>query len=88
MQWKDSTSYSRSRPRIATTWSVVLTKDVSVTITNDHIYHPGKWVMHCRPWYDIHPLGDDIAHVTEAQEKALALVRARVAELAAVLGEG
>lgn len=85
MQWKDATSYSRDGPRIATAWALKPCADLRISVTCGHIYYPGKWVMHCEPWFDTHPLGDDIVHASQAQEKALALVREKVAKIAAAL---
>ena len=85
MQWKDTTGYSRDKPRIATSWSVYLADELKITVTCGHIYHPGEWVVHCEPWFNTRPLGKDVVHASQAQEKALELVREKVAKIAAAL---
>lgn len=46
--WKDTTSYSQGQrgkvePR---TWTAEA-EGVRITVTNNHLHAPGKWVMHC-----------------------------------------
>lgn len=85
-KWEDTTSYSRDKPRIQTAWSLKLSRDCVVIITKGHIYYPGEWVFHCRPWFDTHPLRIPAdASPEEAQSAALAKVRGKVAELHSIL---
>ncbi len=63
MNWKDTTTYRQSErgkiePRC---WSLE-GRLLRITITNAHIFAPGKWVMHC------FALGID-THVTLAKTK-------------------
>lgn len=85
MQWQDTTGYSRGKPRIANTWSVDPCNGLRITVTCGHIYPQDKWVMHCAPWFDTYPLGDAIVHASQAQERALELVREKITKLAASL---
>ena len=45
LKWEDSTSYSRGKERIPTTWTCKVGR-FELCITCGHIYYPGKWVMH------------------------------------------
>src|ERR1700729_3183895 len=65
--WRDTTSYSRDRERIATTWTITLQPGFSVTVTKGHIYYPGQWVMHCEPWFNTRPIE------AESEERANAI---------------
>ncbi len=90
MPWKDTTSYSRDKPRVQSCWSLRLTSDVQISVVGEHIHHKGEWVVHCRPWYDTHPLGmrfepGDSGNAASAQAKALELVRSKISELSAAV---
>ena len=85
MQWKDTTGYSRDKPRIPTTWSAYPCGELCITVTCGHIYYPDKWILRCSPWFDTHPLGDDVVHASQAQDRALTLVREKISKLAAAL---
>lgn len=84
MKWVDATSYSRDQPRIQTGWRAALS-DLAIVVTKGHIYAKGRWVMHCRPWYDTHDLGPDTIPVEEIQATALQKVRDRLAMIQADL---
>ena len=87
MKWKDTTSYSRDKSRVPTSFSLRLTPDIVVSVVSGHIYNPGAWVMHCHPWFDTSPLGMMATEFTaeQAQEKALALLQEQVDALARAL---
>ena len=85
MKWVDTTGYSRDAPRVPTTWSIYPAKELKITVTCSHIYYRDKWVLHCEPWYNTHPLGDDVITTNQAHKKALALVREKIAKIAAAL---
>ena len=88
VEWKDSTNYSRGKPRVQTMWSADFGGQLSITVTNGHIYHPGRFVMHCRE------LGIDTAPLPEgftpeqAQERAIQVVRTKLDRMRAALQGG
>jgi hypothetical protein len=88
MKWEDSTSYSRDGARIPTAWRANV-GGLYVVVVSNHRYNPGHWLMHCSPWFDAHDIGmpADQFDEKQAQQKALALVRARVQKIVAALGE-
>ena len=75
--WKDTTSYSRDQPRIPSCWTANV-GDFRITVTKGHIYHPGKWVMHCEPWFNAREIGDDALPEDQAKHLALDAVRGKV----------
>lgn len=72
LTWKDTTSYSRDRERIPTTWTAQI-PHFRITVTCGHIYYQGKWIMHCEPFFREREL--DVASKEEAQAKAIAMVK-------------
>lgn len=81
MNWKDTTSYSRDKARIPTTWSVNVA-GIRITVTSSHLYYPGQWVVHCSPWFDTTPLKlKEGATAEEAQLAATRLVGAKIDDL-------
>lgn len=80
MNWKDTTSYSRTdKERKATTWETDI-GTLKICVTKGHIYYPNLWVMHCHDVrIDTMPLQKANSE-TEAQEMAIQIVRARVAK--------
>jgi len=78
MDWKDCTSYSRdNKERIPTTFELKFPSGLRITITKDHIYYKGDWVMHCKNvGIDTHPL--NVKTQEEAQTKAIGIVKAKV----------
>lgn len=80
MKWTDATSYSQGKERIQHAWRTEPTKGFSITVLDDHLYHPGEWVMHCDPWFHTHPLPRAKTPV-EAQQMAIEIVRAKINEL-------
>ncbi len=86
MKWEDATGYSQRDPypRVARSWRLRITRDVTVTVISEHIYHKGEWVMNCDPWFTLKPLGlkvDDNA--AAAKVAALKMVTEKISELAA-----
>lgn len=78
-KWKDTTSYSRDgKNQEATTWSIQ-NGPLRITITKGHIYHPGKWVLHC-PMLSMSEVEviDDRAEKEMAQKEAMKLVKRRI----------
>lgn len=75
--WKDVTSYSRDRERIPGAWATTI-GDLQISVVKGHIYHPGKWVVHCEPWFNAHEIADDSASAEAAQHLALDAVRTKV----------
>lgn len=75
-EWKDTTSYSRDKERIPTTWSLDLGEGLHVTVTCGHIYFKGEWIAHCEPFFSKHQLHVDSKE--QAQSKALKMVRQRL----------
>jgi hypothetical protein len=74
-RWRDSSSYSRGKPRIQTCWTIDV-GEFTVSVDNDHIHHPGAWVMHMSPVYSSALLrGIKLDDVDGA--KSLALDKAR-----------
>lgn len=88
--WKDVSSFSRDdKERIPATWELALTQDVRIVITRSHVHDKQNWVMHCRPWFDTYSLKlpSTVENRDEAMAAATALVRDRIAELAAKIRE-
>lgn len=83
-KWEDATSYSRDKPRVATTWSLRLTDGFRVVVTCGYLRMEGKWLMHCEPWFNAYEMRD-VTSREEAQKRAIALVRERVNKLHAAL---
>ena len=84
MEWKDTTSYSRGKERIPICWSAKIGR-LRVSVLSSHIYYPGQWVMHCKPFYDTHKL--DVETKEQAQAKALQLVKKEIDAIAADLAD-
>jgi hypothetical protein len=82
MNWEDSTTYSRNQERIPTSWRLNV-GGLHIAVVSNHRYNPGFWLMHCSPWYDAHDLGMPVDQFDkeQAQQRALALVRARVQKI-------
>jgi hypothetical protein len=82
MKWEDSTTYSRGQERIPTSWRLNV-GGLHIAVVSNHRYNPGFWLMHCSPWYDAHDLGMPVDQFDkeQAQQRALALVRARVQKI-------
>jgi hypothetical protein len=82
MKWEDATTYSRGQERIPTSWRLNV-GGLHIAVVSNHRYNPGQWLMHCSPWYDAHDLGmpADQFDKEQAQQRALALVRARVQKI-------
>lgn len=81
-EWKDTTSYRQGEERNPRCWSAKF-GDLEVTVLTGHIYYPGEWVMHFRPFCDAHPLGAKKDELTpaKAQERALQIARAKLAPI-------
>lgn len=84
MEWKDTSSYSRGGENVPHCWTAKAGR-LRITVTNGHIYYPGKWVMHCAPFFDTHKL--DVDTKEEAQAKAVELVRAEIDVIINDLGQ-
>lgn len=85
LKWRDCTGYSQGdRERVQTGWQADI-GPLRVTVTCGHIYYKGKWIMHCDPFFRERPLGDDITNAVDAQNRALALVRAKLTEAQAAI---
>lgn len=86
MKWKDISSFSQGdKQRIPYAWECQPHADLRITITRGHIDYPGKWVMHCYPWFTCRELKADPADLASAQAIAMELVRDRVAAISAAL---
>lgn len=87
MKWEDATSYSRGQERIPTAWRTNV-GGLHIVVVSSHRYNPGFWLMHCEPWYTAHDLGmpADQFDEKQAQQRALALVRARVQKIVDAFG--
>ena len=85
MKWEDASSYERDKPRIQTGWRADVA-DLRITITKAHIHAPGRWVMHCRPWFDTKDIGPADMEVERAKVIALDLVRRKIEAVHAALG--
>lgn len=84
--WTDDTSYSRDeKNRTPRAWMLRLTPDLRIWVGSDHVCHKGKWVLSCDPWFDAKPLAAKTAG--EAQTEALALVRGKLAAIAALIDQ-
>ena len=82
MDWKDTTSYSRGAEHRPTTWTAHA-GGLRITVTSSHVYYPGQWVFHCRPFFDTYRLGAETKE--EAQARAVELVAAEIAAVVAAL---
>lgn len=78
MVWKDCTNYSHNVKELKpTTFELKTPSNLRIIITNGHLYYKGQWIMHCFDvGIDTHPLHAKTRE--EAQEKAIATVRAKV----------
>ena len=90
IDWKDATHYSRYDTERRPMAFRAEVGSLRVWVGADHIHYPGKWVLYCGPWFDTYdlmlPSTDGIENREAAQEKALELVRRKVAEAALALG--
>ena len=75
MEWKDTTSYSRGGDQTPHCWTVKNGR-LQLTVLDSHIYYPGKWVMHFRPFYDTHELSAKT--LEQAQHKAIEIARKEI----------
>jgi hypothetical protein len=71
--WKDVTSYSHGGDRTPRSWAIDL-GGLQMSITTGHIYHPGKWVVHCEPWFNAHEIADSAIAAPDAQRLGLQAV--------------
>jgi len=85
-EWKDTTSYSRDKERIPTTWSFDLGEGMRITVTSGHIHYKGEWIARCEPFFDIRQL--DVKNKEEAQSKAMGLVREKLGRISAAISSG
>lgn len=77
--WKDASNYSRNEVRgEPKAWQLEMTPRCRIYITKDHIYHRGRWVMHCEALgISTHPLADGIsAHDAKASAYNIAKAQA------------
>ena len=84
MTWKDTTGYSRNGDRIPTTWSLDA-GDIRITVTCNHIYYKGEWIVRCEPFFEHKKLF--VKTKEEAQTKAIAMVRVRLESALTALQE-
>jgi len=86
--WKDVTSYRQGdREHVPTTWAATF-GDLRIVVLNRHISAPGRWVMHCHPWFETHDLELDASRPLEtAQGVAISIVRAQLEKMLAALGD-
>jgi len=88
--WRDITSYSQGdKARIPTTFELRLTPHFRICVVRGHRYAPDVWVVHCHPWFDTHSLNlpSTPENRDEAQARAIALVRDKIAEISSKLRE-
>lgn len=79
--WKDSTSYRRGEEKVPTTFTAKAGKIV-ITVTCDHIYYKGVWVMHCSILnIDTEPLGAHCKTANQAKKEAISIVRRKLDSL-------
>lgn len=82
LEWKDTTSYSRSdNAQRPTTWTA-RAGEIRISVVRGHINHPGAWVLIAEPFYherELHVV-DDLDDIAGAQALAVQLVRARLEE--------
>lgn len=87
--WEDATSYSQRDPypRVPRSFRMRLSPDVQIIVISEHIYHKGKWVVTCAPWFETTDLGLAVTaeNAPDAKRAALAMVRAKIDELTAAL---
>lgn len=77
-RWQDTTSYSRGdRERVPKSFTLKLEPGLDITVTREHIYYKGRWIIHCYALgFDTVPLPEGITQ-EQAQELAIAHVFAR-----------
>ena len=75
--WKDITSYSRDKPRIPSLWAMDV-GGLRISVGKGHIYHPGKWVLLCEPWFNAREIADDTLPEDQAKHLALDAVAGKV----------
>lgn len=84
IEWKDVTGYSQGdKERRPTAWRAVIASGFSISVVSSHIYHKGKWVVHCAPWFDTTPIPGSIEEWNKdaAQQEALRMVREKLAPI-------
>ena len=83
MEWKDTTSYSKGdKDRIPSSWSANIGK-LRIVVVSNHIHYPGRWVLHCSPFFNTHELKVDTKE--QAQAEAARLVKIEIAAIIADL---
>lgn len=70
INWVDVTSYRRDEDRSSKSWELRC-EHLRVVVTR-HIHFPGKWILNCRPWFDLHELSS--LDVEDAKTESLFLV--------------
>lgn len=85
-EWTDATGYSRGeKERRQTAWTLVLSRDIRVTVMRNHRYYPDGWCFTASPFCDTRELPDLMPDAIEAaQRAALAFVVAKLEETLAV----
>lgn len=74
--WKDTTSYRKDdQDRVPVSWSIMFGK-VRLTVTCDHIYHTGRWVMIAHPFVNLKEL--NVSNALDAQAEAISILRGEV----------
>ena len=47
-EWKDNTAYRQNQKiKLPTSW-MLKTEEFQITITSNHVYTKGRWVLHCK----------------------------------------
>ena len=82
--WKDVSSYSKDGPRIPTAWQISLPEGFRICVVQNHRDYPGKWVLHCEPFFNTHLL-KEVSSAEEAQHLALFKVKSLMKRMCAFL---
>lgn len=85
LEWKDTTSYSRDDPVREPKTFTARAGDIAITVTCDHIYYRGKWILQCTPFYREYEL--KVTTEDQAKAKALQLVRNKIKVIVSALAD-
>jgi hypothetical protein len=79
--WRDVTSYSRDEKARRPSVFTIAHGSLSITVLDSHIYHRGRWVMHCRALQMETVLLPSATCLEEAQAAAIDVVAKCLREL-------
>lgn len=82
MEWTESETYAPTKK--SQTYSARAGK-ILISITKDHLYHPGKWVLYCMPFFPGKVLGPSNIPTGKIKVLAVDLIHEHISKILAEL---